>query len=812
MIVKSFVLKQRTIAQIAALCDASTIAVVRPGKKIEALFREAVHKTVVEKKQAFDQIVAIREHFCAMATGDEYLQKVDDTVDTISTYLREAMYVQTTAYALEDYVLAKCSRLCAEAVYHQVGGTLLDGTQLMICRQDANGNQHFDWAASKEQITRRCQGVQGPLVIAGGYGMLDSGYVTRVGKDGAHLMASLIAAVLGAQSIEFHIEAPGVAGVPAMTYDEAVGDTKVAPYIVIAIYSILCILTVIQSIFLISSSVKVKESDELRKAKKIAEEASKAKGQFLANMSHEIRTPINAIMGMDELITRETSDANIQKYAYSIKSSANQLLTLVNDVLDFSKMEAGKFKLRSDNYYLSAVITDIDAMIKGRAEGKGLIYKVFVNKDIPDGLIGDDTRLKQVIVNLLTNGVKYTMAGFVHLTIDFEKVDEEQIDLKVAVKDTGIGMKEEDIKKLFNAFERLDEDRNKTIEGTGLGMSIVKQILDSMGTTLDVKSKYGAGTEFSFVARQKVFSWEPIGDYETSSEKIVASQENYVPKLIAPSARILAVDDTEINLRVVAGLLRQTKIQVDTALSGKQALDMMGVTKYDLALIDHRMPVMDGVELLKHIKSDENNKNRDIPCIALTANVVEGGRDMYVKAGFNDYLEKPVSGARLEEMLIKYLPKDKLVDEAPPEENVKEEAPSDTVAPSSNTEGGTPSEGSTRAKMEALEAQGFINIEDGISYAGSENDFIDTLQFFRDTIDKKADEIQKLYDEKNIEDYTTKVHALKSAARIIGAKDLSENARLLEQAGKEGNLDYINANTGKVLDEYRQYKEILETI
>lgn len=221
MIVKSFVLKQRSIAQIAALCDTSTVAVVRPGKKIEALFRDAIRKTVIEKKQAFDEIVAIREHFCSMATGDEYIKKVDDTVDTIATYLREAMYVQTPANALEDYVLAKCSRLCAEAVFHQVGGTLLDGTQLMICHQDANGNQHFDWGASKEQISNRCQDVQGPLVIAGGYGMLDSGYVVRVGKDGAHMMASLIAAVLGAQSIEFHIEAPGVAGIPAMTYDEA---------------------------------------------------------------------------------------------------------------------------------------------------------------------------------------------------------------------------------------------------------------------------------------------------------------------------------------------------------------------------------------------------------------------------------------------------------------------------------------------------------------------------------------------------------------------------------------------------------------
>ena len=221
MIVKSFVLKPRTISQIAALCTPDTLAVVRPGKKIEALFRDAVQKTVVDKQQAFEEMTAIREHFCTMATGDAYLQKVDETVDAVATYLREAMYVQTSATAIEDYVLAKCSRLCAEAVNAQVGGTLLDGTQLMICRQDAAGAQHFDWVASGKQIELRCQRVPGPVVISGGYGMLTSGYVVRVGKDGAHLMASLIASVLKADSIEFHIEAQGVAGIPAMTYDEA---------------------------------------------------------------------------------------------------------------------------------------------------------------------------------------------------------------------------------------------------------------------------------------------------------------------------------------------------------------------------------------------------------------------------------------------------------------------------------------------------------------------------------------------------------------------------------------------------------------
>ena len=580
----------------------------------------------------------------------------------------------------------------------------------------------------------------------------------------------------------------------SMRYDEAVGDRKNLPYLALGVYGILCLFTLILGSFLIASSYKVRESDELRKAKQAAEDASKAKGQFLANMSHEIRTPINAILGMDELISRETKDIKIQKYAYSIKSSADQLLTLVNDVLDFSKMEAGKFTLRNDRYFLSAVITDVNAMIKERAHAKGLTYNVVVNKEIPDELEGDETRLKQVLVNLLTNGVKYTMAGFVNLTVDYEKKDKDHIDLKFAVKDTGMGMREEDLKKLFTAFERLDEDRNKTIEGTGLGMSIVKQILDAMGSTLDVRSKYGAGSEFSFNISQKVASWDPIGDYEAATERVVAKQEEYAPKFVAPAARIIAVDDTEINLKVVRGLLRETKIRVDTALSGKQALDMMAATTYDLALIDHRMPIMDGVELLKHIRSNENNKNRDIPCIALTANVVENGRDMYVKAGFDDYLEKPVSGSRLENMLLRYLPKEKI-------ENDTEEKEQPVEAASDITE-----------KMKELQDKGYINIEAGISYAGSEKDYVETLRFFRDCIDRKADEIQFFFDKRSLEDYITKVHALKSGARIIGAKELSESAKLLEEAGKNGNLDYIKENNKKVLEKYRKYKELLDTI
>ncbi len=400
---------------------------------------------------------------------------------------------------------------------------------------------------------------------------------------------------------------------------------------------------------------------QLRRAKRIAEEASKAKSDFLARMSHEIRTPINAIMGMGELIYRETSDNKLKQYAYSINSSANSLLCLVNDVLDFSKMEAGKLKIRNDPYRLSNIIRDVEIMIRQRAESKGLSYLADIDESTPGELYGDEIRIKQVLINLLTNAVKYTKTGTVTLKVGYEKVDEENINLKISVIDTGIGMKKEEIGKLFVAFERLDEDKNKTIEGTGLGMSIVKKLLDAMEGNLEVESVYGEGSTFSISLIQKVSDWKGMGKPDSAYDENNSSDKDYKPIFYAPDARILSVDDTEINLKVIAGLLEQTKVMVDSVLSAKDALEKMKSVKYDILLIDHRMPEMDGMELIKKIRKDRSNINQKSVCIALTANVVEGARDMYMKAGFNDYMEKPVKAKKLEEMLTKYLPEDKVL-------------------------------------------------------------------------------------------------------------------------------------------------------
>lgn len=533
------------------------------------------------------------------------------------------------------------------------------------------------------------------------------------------------------------------------------------------------------------------ESIRVRKAKKAAEEASRAKTLFLANMSHEIRTPLNSIMGMSQLISRETTDTKLQQYVYSINSSANSLLALINDILDFSRMEAGELRLLEHTYHLSNLLTDINAMIEPRAESKNLAYNVYVDPDTPNVLIGDASRLKQVIINLLTNGVKYTSEGSVLLQIDFEKTDSDHVELKISVKDTGMGMRQEEIDKLFNAFERLDEDKNRTIEGTGLGMSIVKQILDAMHTSLDVRSEYGVGSEFSFCVRQEVSLWERIGDYEKTAERVINKQETYFPSFVAPEARILLVDDTEMNLFVLKGLLEPTKMQIDTALSGKQALDLMKDTKYDVLLIDHRMPEMDGMQLLEHIKRDEGSLNKDSVCIALTANVVDGIRGMYIKAGFDEYLEKPVSGKRLEKTLMEFLPKDKLLES----EDCHVETETDTTS-----------------ELKRLDNEELINIHDGVEYAGSMELFITTLVFFRDSIDKKSDEIESLYENGDITNYTVKVHALKTAAKIIGAYGLSDDAKSLEQAGKAEDLSYIRDNTPDLLAKFRDYKEHLAKV
>ncbi|MCR5688465.1 MAG: response regulator [Lachnospiraceae bacterium] len=396
----------------------------------------------------------------------------------------------------------------------------------------------------------------------------------------------------------------------------------------------------------------------LEEQKKMADEANRAKSFFLANMSHEIRTPINAVLGMDEMIIRESSEKNIRSYAKDIKVAGRTLLSLINDILDFSKIEEGRMEILPTQYDISSVINDLVNMIRFRAEKKGLKLEVSVDRDVPRVLYGDEIRIKQVALNLLTNAVKYTNEGKVSLSIGFSKEDDENIILSFVIGDTGIGMKEEDMDRLFSPFSRIEEKRNRSIEGTGLGMSIVRQLLELMGGKLDVKSVYGEGSTFSFGIRQKVMKWEPLGDMSFKSSAEDDDAESYRELFHAADAHILVVDDTEVNLTVIQNLLKKTLIDVDTAGSGMEALAMAKEKHYDIIFIDHMMPEMDGVETLHRIREETDSDST--VCIALTANAVSGAREKYLAAGFSDYISKPVDGRRLEEMIRRNLPEEKI--------------------------------------------------------------------------------------------------------------------------------------------------------
>ncbi len=534
---------------------------------------------------------------------------------------------------------------------------------------------------------------------------------------------------------------------------------------------------------------------ELEKQRAIADRANVAKSRFLANMSHEIRTPINAVLGMDEMILREAEDKTILSYASDIMSAGKSLLSLINDILDFSKIEEGKIQIIPVQYELSSMVNDLVNMIKDRAEKKKLELNVNVDSHIPHLLIGDEIRVRQCVLNILTNAVKYTEKGSVTLDISYkdapatEKSGKECVILTFSVTDTGIGMRKEDMEKLFSPYERIEEKRNRTIEGTGLGMSITRQLLELMDSCLEVTTEYGKGSCFSFSVKQEVASKSEIGDYALRYKDVKDAGHHYTELFHAPEARILVVDDTEINLTVITGLLKRTQIRIDTALSGEEAIVLAAVNHYDVMLIDHMMPYMDGIETLNEIR--KSGRNTSTPAVALTANAISGAREMYIAAGFTEYLSKPVDGEKLEKMLAELLPHEKMIRDGKSSEKQKAE------------NGGSDSgDAGENALPEWIAALKCLDIDAGLANCGSSDGYVSVLRVFHQTAKPKAEEIRGFYENSNIPDYTIKVHALKSSARIIGAKELSQLAEKLEMAGKADDIAFISANTDRLLDMY----------
>ena len=381
---------------------------------------------------------------------------------------------------------------------------------------------------------------------------------------------------------------------------------------------------------------------------------NQAKSVFISNMSHEIRTPINAVLGMDEMILRETTDDHIRSYAYDIKNAGRMLLSIINDILDYSKIEAGKMEILTDDFKLGYMLDDINRLIDIKAKEKDLDFIPEISPELPAMVQGDELRIKQVIINILTNAVKYTPRGSVTFSVTGACKADRRLALHVAVEDTGIGMKQEDMANLFSAYQRLEEKRNRNIEGTGLGMSIVVRLLEQMGTKLEVESVYGEGSVFSFTLELPVVDETPIGDMDVLHERRMKAELS-VRKHYAKGARILAVDDNQINLAVLEGLMKDYDVQLDCAISGKRALKMIRAKEYDLILLDHLMPEMDGIITLGHIR-DMGGKYEKLPVVALTANVSGDSRRRYMQAGFSDFLEKPISVQELERVLGAFLP------------------------------------------------------------------------------------------------------------------------------------------------------------
>lgn len=521
---------------------------------------------------------------------------------------------------------------------------------------------------------------------------------------------------------------------------------------------------------------------KLAEAAEAANQANEAKSHFLSTMSHDIRTPMNAILGLNEMVLRDSHEDKIVTYSESIRTAGRTLLGIINDILDFSKIEAGKMDIINVDYSFASLLNDLVNMVQVKAQDKGLSFNLDVDRNIPVILNGDEIRIKQVITNILSNAVKYTKEGSITFKASFEKLEEkpEAIRLIISVTDTGFGIKQEDMKRLFKAFERIEENKNRNIEGTGLGMSIAQSFLNMMGSHIEVESEYGKGSTFSFKLVQGVKDWKPIGNYEETFKRSVAERVKYREKFTAPCARLLVVDDTPVNLTVFQNLLKRTRVQIDAATSGDEGISLFRHRHYDVIFLDHMMPDKDGIETLQEMKGIKDTSNTNTPIICLTANAISGMREIYINAGFNDYITKPIDPDRLEAILLQFLPEDK-------------------IAPASD---------------ENEEDEGFIpefvwdidelDVHSGLAHCGSREGYMATLKMYYDAASKNADEIEKYWGERDVKNTTIKVHALKSTSNVIGAHKLGEFAARLEKAGEADDIKTLESEMGALLTEYKK--------
>ena len=522
---------------------------------------------------------------------------------------------------------------------------------------------------------------------------------------------------------------------------------------------------------------------ELETAKSAVEKAEKARDIFLANMSHELRTPINTILGLNELILRESQEEAVKEYARDIRQAGNILLALVSDILDFSKLEADKMDLTEGIYDVSSLLNDLINSISVQLRRKKLDLVLDIAQDIPYKLFGDEIHIRQIIGNLLSNAVRYTEKGRITLHVSWKELPKDSVEMYVIVKDTGSGIKDEDIPKLFRAFQRMDSATRSKEDRTGLGLAITKRLIEMMGGKLDVQSVYGKGSAFSFRIVQKIVDREPLGDFEKQYKDSLRSIEDYHEKFIAPMGRILIVDDNAMNLAVAQGLLKGTRLQIDVAASGEECLELIKRKTYHLICMDHMMPVMDGVQTLHAIRALEGNPSRDIPVIALTANAVAGARELYLKEGFQDYLTKPIDADKFENMLIEYLPSNVVY--LTNNRNISNEY-------EQTQEDG---DGEFDIKESQLYLMGF-NLRNGLRYMGGDKALYGkVLRDFHSILQEKETALKDFLQKGDMPGYTIIVHSLKGNARNVGADDLADEAFELEKMAKAGQLEDVTVRS-----------------
>lgn len=643
---------------------------------------------------------------------------------------------------------------------------------------------------------------------------------------------------------------------------------------------ILCSIAIVNDL-----TTQINLINELNEAKEAAILSNEAKSSFLANMSHEIRTPMNAIIGISEILLQNDFDTETENYIMSIKNSGLGLLAIINDILDFSKIESGKFEIIENEYIFSSLISDIINVIGIRLIDKPINFLVNINPNLPSGMIGDEIRLKQILINILGNAVKFTNEGFIKLFVEFEEdINDNSIILLIKISDSGIGIKKEDISKLFNVFSQVDTRKNRNINGTGLGLAISKNLCELMNGNIELESKYKKGTTFTIKVKQKINDTTKISTindvekfkiiiYENSKmfietfkytlEKLnlkfdifenieefkqavnsdythVFMRRNFLNDLVdyikqnqeivvfldmhneitdikhnfkaiylplfclqisnilnnekigslykkknfssyhiteMPFAKVLIVDDNEVNLKVAMGIMKPYKMNIDTALSGKKAIELVKINKYDLIFMDHMMPEIDGIDTTKEIRNIKNDYCKNVPIIALTANVIAGVKEMFIKNGFNDFLAKPIEFSKLNIILTKWILNSN-------KNNLNSNYNNFNFENNLNTK---------------IDIQG-IDTQKGIKYSGGDiKTYLSIIKVFAKDSKNKVNLLPKLLEENNISLFITNVHALKSSSASLGIDNISSFSKKLEQEGKQNNIKYLKNNLPKLI-------------